>query len=134
MSKGKLGSKSENDHVLFKFINKEKHEDIRHYMQEIDDPTKIRRLENHQGYSLFQMAARRCSRKSLEIFIEFIMDSKSKVQKSESRKSRYIQEMINTLSNSKEGFNALHFAAFRGELEIIRLFESYGADHTVKSR
>ena len=42
--------------------------------------------------------------------------------------------MINTLSNSKEGFNALHFAAFRGELEIIRLFEKYGADHTVKSR
>lgn len=65
--------------MLFKFINKEKHEDIRHYMQEMEDPTKIRRFENHQGYSLFQMAARRCSRKSIEIFIEYIMDPNSKV-------------------------------------------------------
>ncbi len=41
--------------------------------------------------------------------------------------------MINTLSSSKEGFNALHFAAFRGEIEMIYLFEKYGGDHTIKS-
>ena len=42
--------------------------------------------------------------------------------------------MINKLSNSKEGFNALHFAAFRGEIEMVRLFEKHGGDYNVKSK
>ena len=63
-----------------------------------------------------------------------MLDPNSKVQKNEATRQRYVREMINKLSNSKEGFNALHFAAFRGEIEMVRLFEKYGGDYNVKSK
>ena len=46
------------------------------------------------------------------------------------------QRILHEWTNEKtdEGFTPLHLAAFRGNLKIIDLFVSYGADITLKNK
>jgi ankyrin repeat protein len=39
-----------------------------------------------------------------------------------------LKEWINTKNKGEEGFTALHFASFHGNIKIIRTLVSYGAD------
>lgn len=43
-----------------------------------------------------------------------------------------ITEWVN-LSTSKDKFTALHYASFRGNIEVLDLLISYGADHKAKN-
>ena len=39
-----------------------------------------------------------------------------------------MEEWINEASTGDDGFTALHFAAFHGNMPIVRLLIKYGAD------
>lgn len=45
----------------------------------------------------------------------------------EKRKDR-LKTWINTISKGDDGFTALHFAAFHGNMAMVKLLIKYGAD------
>jgi len=73
---------------------------------------------DEKGFSLLHTA---CFKNSDELAIK-LMEKVYQVEDMES----FIQ-WIN-LKTDQDGFTALHFAAFRGNLILIKLFVKYGAD------
>ena len=45
-----------------------------------------------------------------------------------------MREWINSKTKGDEGFTALHFASFHGNLKAIKLLIKYGADPTIKNK
>ena len=45
-----------------------------------------------------------------------------------------LREWVNTQSKGEEGFTALHFASFHGNLNLIRLLIGYGGNFQIKNR
>jgi len=74
-------------------------------------------------YSLLHIA---CLNNQLEIakrFFEYL--------KAQDTPEQEITEWVNTRTD--EGFTAIHFASFKGSIELIKLLEGYGADTQVKN-
>lgn len=45
-----------------------------------------------------------------------------------------LKKWINTTSKGEEGFTALHFASFHGNIVLIKYLMSYGADASIINR
>jgi ankyrin repeat protein len=55
-------------------------------------------------------------------------------QKQKDVREQILREWVNTHSKGEEGFTPLHFASFHGNLELIRMLISYGANINAKNR
>ena len=45
-----------------------------------------------------------------------------------------LKEWINLTSRGEEGFTALHYASFHGNIKILKLLTKYGANINVKNK
>ena len=87
------------------------------------DLTKI--VSKEHGYTLLHWAVFKDSDHIVYSLWKYIMDNQSEPLEVKKRK---IKMWINKKTEGKEGFTALHFASFNGNLSIIRFLERHGAD------
>jgi len=87
------------------------------------DLTQILNIEN--GYTLLHLATFKDSDQMIYMLFKHIMERQS--DPFEIRKKN-LKKWINQKTKGKEGFTALHLAAFNGNLTIIKFLERHGAD------
>lgn len=88
------------------------------------DLTEIKNNEN--GYSLLHLAVFKDSEEIILLLFKHIIE----VQHGDlATKKMKIKQWINLQSEGKEGFTAIHFAAFNGSISIVRFLERHGADN-----
>lgn len=74
-------------------------------------------------YSLLHIACLNNQLETAKRFFEYL--------KAQDTSEQEITEWVNTRTD--EGFTAVHFASFKGSIELIKLLEGYGADTQVKN-
>lgn len=74
-------------------------------------------------YSLLHIACLNNQLETAKRFFEYL--------KAQNASEEEITEWVNTRTD--EGFTAIHFASFKGSIDLIKLLESYGADTKVKN-
>jgi hypothetical protein len=67
--------------------------------------------------------------------IEMVGKKKKEMSLEEiNERKRILKDWINQHSKGEEGFTALHFAAFHGNMRIIKLLMSYGSNVYAKNK
>ncbi len=104
------------------------------------------------GYSPLHYAAYKNIDKACQILVEFVLNDDSASQgqmnggsgetgdkmmlnkKNAKLRKENLQRWVNIHSRGDDGFTALHFAAFHGNMNLIRLLVSNGADANAQNR
>ncbi|CDW85828.1 dhhc zinc finger domain containing protein [Stylonychia lemnae] len=122
--------------LVFKFIQRGVISDLKDHIYTCKDRIDICKIYDRQGYSPLHFAAYKNSDKMCEILCEFvkfkISENLSKII-DDSLQSEYpykdrLKYWINTHSKGEEGFTALHFASFHGNIRLIKYLLENGAD------
>jgi ankyrin repeat protein len=102
--------------------------------KEIFDLTEI---YDRSGYSPLHFAAYKNSDKICTVLCDFVLTrgETGMIDDSIQEERRAIlKEWINQHSKGEEGFTALHFASFHGNMKLIKMLISHGANIHAKNR
>ena len=93
------------------------------------------------GYTPLQFSCSKNMLKSSEVLIDFVLQQEGAVQSPKAVDRELQLERMNRLkawidcpSRGKDGFTALHFASFHGNIGMIRLLVKHGADINVVNK
>eukprot|EP00347_Sterkiella_histriomuscorum_P018539 403345126 len=118
--------------LVFKLIQRMEIEQLKQHLLECEHILDITEIYDRQGYSPLHFAAYKNNEKMAEVLCEFVFGRfhpENTFNKQELElKEKTLKEWVNTQSKGEEGFTPLHFAAFYGNIPLIRLLISYGAD------
>ncbi|CAI2361966.1 unnamed protein product [Moneuplotes crassus] len=92
------------------------------------DLTKV--VDSQNGYTLLHLAVFKDSERMILMLCKHIMTKQTGTFE---KKKKKMKNWINTKTEGKEGFTALHLASFNGNLSIVRFLEKHGADIYVES-
>jgi len=96
-------------------------------------------IYDRTGYSPLHFAAYKNSDKLCDILCEFILTS-DKIEVDENseeeklKRQANLREWINKPSKGEEGFTALHFASFHGNMKLIKYLIKNGASVYAKNK
>ncbi|CDW75351.1 dhhc zinc finger domain containing protein [Stylonychia lemnae] len=115
---------SDEERYLFKLVTNNKHEQLNEFLK--DNPAiNITKLFDGQGYTLLHLATYKDSLKSVKILCDHILNH-SLIPNRDDRK-KLLQGWIGLQTQSEEGFTALHFASYYGNMPLIRFLIDNGA-------
>lgn len=123
---GAVAQTTEDQHILMRTISNTDIASLDATLKRLNprmDLTEIVNKEN--GYTLLHLAVFKDSDQIVYTLCKHIME----VQPDDIEiKKRKMKNWINKKSEGKEGFTAIHLAAFNGNLAIVRFLERHGAD------
>lgn len=130
--------------LVFKFIQRMDFSELEHHLHATRDRFNVQSIFDKSGYSPIHYAAYKNIEKAVEILINFALfdqhDSRSaplgeeapevraKREKARKMRKQQLRSWVNTHSRGDDGFTALHFAAFHGNMSLIRLLVRNGAN------
>ena len=88
------------------------------------------------GHSPLHFAAYKNHEASLEVLIDFVLGRRKPSMSVEEKLERLekLKQWVNLKSKGEEGFTALHFASFHGNMKMIKILTNYGANVHVRNR
>ena len=120
--------------------------DLRQHLNTTKGKFNVKKIYDKSGYSPIHYAAYKNIKKACEIIIEFILqDDKDQsgqimggsgetvnqqvnLSQLREKKKTSLKIFLNERSRGDDGFTALHFAAFHGNMDLIRLLVNNGAN------
>ena len=90
----------------------------------------IDQIVNDEGYTLLHLSAFKNKQRCFNQIILSANESFTHI--SSEQKSKILKEWVNAKTNDDE-FSALHYAAFRGNIDICKTLIDIGADKNVKN-
>ncbi len=94
-------------------------------------------IYDRTGYSPLHFAAYKNSDRLCEILCEFVLTPEVGKENSEEEKAlrvSWLKEWISKPSKGEEGFTALHFASFHGNMRLIKYLINHGASVFAKNK
>lgn len=116
------------------------------------DKFNVLNIFDKSGYSPLHYAAYKNIEKACQILIDFILlddflkkpqmnggsgetgDREIMAKKRKDERRRVLKNWVNMHSRGDDGFTPLHFAAFHGNMNLIRLLVQHGADVNAQNR
>ena len=84
-------------------------------------------IYDRSGYSPLHFAAYKDSFKMCQILCEFVLTNNHTSERLNYSPKEVLKRWINSSSKGDEGFTALHFASFHGNMQLIKYLISMGA-------
>ena len=135
---------------IYKYIQRQQFQELDNLLRATRDKVEITTIYDKSGYTPIHYAAYKNIEKAVEIIIRFILsedDDKTHAfvnggsgetdgvhinetslrTKKEERKVK-LKGWINSISLGDDGFTALHFASFHGNMQMIKLLVKHGAN------
>lgn len=112
--------------------------ELKAHLEHTRDKFDVTNLFDRSGYSPLHFAAYKNSDRLCEILCEFILtrglnEDKISEEDKQLRKEK-LSWWINQHSRGEEGFTAMHFASFHGNMKLIRYLKLYGANVFAKNK
>ena len=130
--------------LVFKYIQRMDFPELKQHLENSKDKYDLLTIYDKSGYTPIHYAAYKNIDKAVEILIKFVLSEEEEENaallnggsgdtgdiRDEMRrfKTKKLKTWINTHSRGDDGFTALHFAAFHGNMAMIRLLVSHGAN------
>jgi ankyrin repeat protein len=125
--------------LVFKYIQRMEPNELKSHLENNRDKLDVTNIYDRSGYSPLHFAAYKNSDKLCEILCEYILTSHKieEIENSEDEKMKrlsILKEWINKPSKGEEGFTALHFASFHGNMRLIKYLIKNGANVYAKNK
>ena len=121
--------------------------ELRQHLNATKDKFNVMNIFDKSGYSPIHYAAYKNIERACEVLIEFILQEETtatrhlnggsgetadqrvvSARSSHDNRKAVLKEWLNGHSRGDDGFTALHFGAFHGNMSLIRLLVKHGAD------
>lgn len=113
------------------------HVELKAHLQSTKDRFDVTEIYDRSGYSPLHFAAYKNSDKICEILCDFVLDQGSPEETEsavDQERRQKLKNWVNTHSRGDEGFTALHFASFHGNMVLVRMLVGYGANVFAKNK
>ena len=127
--------------------------ELENHLYSTKDKFDLMKIYDKSGYTPIHYAAYKNIEKACEILVSFVLsedeeenaallnggsgdtgDLRHAIEKNKKTKQHALKNWINTHSRGDDGFTALHFAAFHGNMSLIRLLVAHGANIRAQNR
>ena len=122
--------------------------ELENHLHATRDKFDLMKIYDKSGYTPIHYASYKNIEKACEILIQFVLsdnedeanaallnggsgdtgDLRHAREKMRKQREQALKNWINTHSRGDDGFTALHFAAFHGNMALIRLLVAHGAN------
>lgn len=148
--------------LVFKYIQRMDFTELKQHLNTTKEKFNVTQIFDKSGYTPLHYAAYKNIEKACEILVDFILsggtedletdgsmvsntrvainggsgethDQRSLARTREAR-MKTLKTWVNGHSRGDDGFTALHFAAFHGNMSLVRLFVKNGADVHAQNR
>lgn len=112
--------------------------DLKSHLENSRDKFDVMSIYDRTGYSPLHFAAYKNSDRLCEILCEFILtpdiDAGENSEDGKIHRQDLLKEWIGKPSKGEEGFTALHFASFHGNMKLIKYLIDHGASVYAKNK
>ncbi len=121
--------------LVFKYINRGDERYLLDHLELVKEKVDLTKIYDRSGYSPLHFAAFKNFEKICHVLCDHVvnMDSNA-LEQGERKTSEALTQWINQASRGEEGFTALHFAAFHGNMKLIRFLVGLGANVYAKNK
>ena len=134
------------ERLVYKYIQKQDYSDLTNHLHATKSKFDIVSIHDKSGYTPLMYAAYKNHERACEILIDFVLRDEDikgqpnnggsgetgdpRVMQERQRETRreHLKLWLNQHSKGDDGFSALHFAAFHGNISMIRLLVKHGAN------
>jgi len=134
---------------IFKHIQRMNFAELEKHLRSTRDKFDIMQIYDKSGYTPIHYAAYKNIDRAVEIIIKFVLSEEfdrtghmnggsgetegsvigdSLLQSTRSKRKERLRVWLNSISRGDDGFTALHFASFHGNMTMIRMLVKHGAD------